>query len=352
MKIGDKVRFLSEVGGGVISGFQGKDMVLVEDEDGFDIPMLRSQVVVIDTNEYNFEKKTLAPQPKAKVEEPVQEERPVTFKAPVLERKGGDVLNVYLSFVPNNAKEMNTTNFEAYIINDSNYFVQVLYMNAQGTQWHARFSAIIEPNTKQYVETFDRTILNDLERICLQTMAWKQDKDFALKPALSTEIRLDVSKFYKFHVFQPNEFFRDPNWTIPVVRDDESVRTRFVDAGQLREALMGNKESAEPHKVSKPAQKNQPNEPLEVDLHAHQLLDNTNGLSNSDILLLQMKEFRRVMDENIKQRGKKIVFIHGKGDGVLRKTIIDELKYRYKTCTWQDASFREYGFGATLVKIG
>ena len=39
MKIGDKVRFLSEVGGGVVTGFQEKDIVLVEDADGFDIPM-------------------------------------------------------------------------------------------------------------------------------------------------------------------------------------------------------------------------------------------------------------------------------------------------------------------------
>ncbi len=45
MKIGDKVRFLSEVGGGRVSGFQGKDIVLVEDEDGFEIPMLRKEVV-------------------------------------------------------------------------------------------------------------------------------------------------------------------------------------------------------------------------------------------------------------------------------------------------------------------
>ena len=34
MKIGDKVRFLSEVGGGVVRGFQGKDIALVEGEDG------------------------------------------------------------------------------------------------------------------------------------------------------------------------------------------------------------------------------------------------------------------------------------------------------------------------------
>ena len=26
MKIGDKVRFLSEVGGGIVTGFQGKDI--------------------------------------------------------------------------------------------------------------------------------------------------------------------------------------------------------------------------------------------------------------------------------------------------------------------------------------
>ena len=30
MKIGDKVRFLSEVGGGVVTGFKGKDFVAVE----------------------------------------------------------------------------------------------------------------------------------------------------------------------------------------------------------------------------------------------------------------------------------------------------------------------------------
>ena len=45
------------------------------------------------------------------------------------------------------------------------------------------------------------------------------------------------------------------------------------------------------------------------------------------------------------------MFIHGKGEGVLRKAIIDELKHSYKQCTFQDASFREYGFGATLITI-
>ena len=48
MKIGDKVRFLNEIGGGVVVGFQAKNIVLVEDEDGFQVPMAITDVVVID----------------------------------------------------------------------------------------------------------------------------------------------------------------------------------------------------------------------------------------------------------------------------------------------------------------
>ena len=33
------------------------------------------------------------------------------------------------------------------------------------------------------------------------------------------------------------------------------------------------------------------------------------------------------------------------------RTIINDLKYRYKTYTYQDASFQEYGYGATQVTI-
>ena len=63
MKIGDKVRFIYECGGGVVKGFRGKDIALVEDKDGFEIPMPVRECVVVDTNEYNFEKKSVTPKP-------------------------------------------------------------------------------------------------------------------------------------------------------------------------------------------------------------------------------------------------------------------------------------------------
>ena len=92
-------------------------------------------------------------------------------------------------------------------------------------------------------------------------------------------------------------------------------------------------------------------DPVVVDLHASELLDTTNGLSATDILNYQLDTMRKTLKEYEKKKGTKIIFIHGKGEGVLRKAIINELQYRYKSYTYQDASFREYGYGATQVTI-
>ena len=53
MKIGDKVRFLSDIGGGRVAGFQGNNIVLVEDEDGFQVPTPRNEVVVVNDEDYS-----------------------------------------------------------------------------------------------------------------------------------------------------------------------------------------------------------------------------------------------------------------------------------------------------------
>lgn len=86
MKIGDKVRFLSEVGGGKVAGFQGKNIVLVEDEDGFQMPMLINEVVVVGEESYEttrmVEQKAKARMAADDDEEPEIEpaDRPITFK--------------------------------------------------------------------------------------------------------------------------------------------------------------------------------------------------------------------------------------------------------------------------------
>ena len=93
------------------------------------------------------------------------------------------------------------------------------------------------------------------------------------------------------------------------------------------------------------------NDKIIVDLHADQLLETTAGMSSGNILDYQLDVFRRVLDRYKTNKGQKIIFIHGKGEGVLRQAIIHELNYKYKHFQYQDASFQEYGYGATQVTI-
>ncbi len=89
---------------------------------------------------------------------------------------------------------------------------------------------------------------------------------------------------------------------------------------------------------------------LEVDLHIEKLVPSKRGMSNYDILTLQMETAKRQLDFAIKNRMPKVVFIHGVGEGVL-KAELDFMLGRYDTISFQDANYQKYGLGATEVYI-
>lgn len=351
MKIGDKVRFLSEVGGGIVKGFQGKDIVLVEDADGFDIPMQIRDCVVIDTDDYNMKRKA-APAPKP-AEQPVPT-KPVKPELPGIQRqpetRGGDTLNVLLAFVPEDVKAISTTPFEAYLVNDSNYYLYYTYLSAEGKAWKSRSHGLVEPNTKLLLEDFTKDVLNELERVAVQLIAFKDSKTFSMKPAVSVELRIDTVKFYKLHTFRESDFFEEPALVYEIVTNDVPTKQVYVSAEEIQVAILQKKEVDKP-KSQPIVKRGVANGIIEIDLHINELLDDTKGMSNSEILSYQLDKFREVMEMYKGKREQKIVFIHGKGDGVLRKALLDELKRKYSTCRYQDASFQEYGFGATLVTV-
>lgn len=235
MKIGDKVRFLSEVGGGVVAGFQGKNIVLVEDEDGFQIPTSITDVVVIDNDDYNIKHDVKnVSTVKDEDEDYDPADRPVTFTAQPEERKGGDALSVYLGFVPVDIKEITNTKFEVYLINDSNYYIDFTYLTVEGTSWNLRSKGTVEPNTKLFIEEFGREVLNELERVAVQFVAYKKDKGFLLKPAVDAQLRIDTVKFYKLHTFQENDFFEQSALIYTLIENDKPVRPLVVDAKNLK----------------------------------------------------------------------------------------------------------------------
>ena len=365
MKIGDKVRFLSEVGGGKISGFQGKDIVMVMDEDGFEIPTSIHDVVVVEQDDYAMGKmisakmdakqaaeervntelkndsrsiKSILNQHDVEVDMNVDEydaaDREITFQAPARERDGGNKLSAYLAFVPVDIKEITNTRFETYFVNDSNYFIQYTYLVAEGNAWTLKGCGEVEPNTKLFIEEFGRDVLNEMGHIAIQMVAYKKDKPFLLKPATDVQFRLDPVKFYKLHLFEENDFFETPALLFTIVENDEQM---YKD-----EKLVANE--------SKKKQKKDDGTVV-IDLHADEVLETTAGMNSADILHYQMDVFKKTMAEYKNKKGQKIIFIHGKGEGVLRQAIVHELNYRYKSCSYQDASFQEYGYGATQVTI-
>ena len=243
INIGDTVRFLREVGGGKVTGFRKGGLILVEGEDGFEIPMLESDLVVI----------------------------------------------------PNEANKYNTT----------------------------------EKN-RETASTINASVLGKqkLQSSCDNIPETLFDRDYNYTAKDTLEER--------------------------VVRLESMVRklSRRLDEIEAANALRQHARAAIPPANVTLDKKLGKDEVVEIDLHAHALLDSTDGLSATEIKDYQMNVFRETMELYRRDKGRRIVFIHGNGDGVLRKAILTELKYTYKNCRHQDASFQQYGFGATMVTIG
>jgi len=89
---------------------------------------------------------------------------------------------------------------------------------------------------------------------------------------------------------------------------------------------------------------------MEVDLHMGQLVPSTKGMTNHEMLNLQLDTAKRQLEFAIRKRIQKVVFIHGVGEGVLK----EELGYlfrRYENVRFYDADYQKYGLGATEVHI-
>ncbi|MBD5213490.1 MAG: DUF2027 domain-containing protein [Bacteroidales bacterium] len=358
-KIGDIVRFLNSTGGGRIVRIEG-NIAHVEDSDGFEVPILLKECVVVDQASSRPQStapavakspaiKPSAPAPKAVAadEDDDVESGPETDT--------GNTLNLVLGYEPTDLKHLSTSDFDAYIVNDSNYYLYFTYMTRSDSDdgWNTRYAGIVEPNIQLRIDTVTQAMLPAMDRIAFQYIAFKQERQYAAKNPALVEYNLDTTRFFKLHAFHDNPYFDIPVIAFDLVRNDRPMRQKNVDGRELEKA-MRQKRNADRRPVIKRQFKHgdkRNGDIIEVDLHINELVDNTAGLTAADMLNLQVDEFRRVMDQNLKNKGQKIVFIHGKGEGVLRNALTKELTHRYKGHLVQDASFQEYGYGATQVTI-
>ncbi len=374
-KVGDTVRFLNATGGGKITKIV--DKVAYVEEDGFETPVLLKEIVVVMPAGHEpkhpgaklmFDQ---AAYDKGKQETVQVNQQPAapTTQAPerIEETAYGDKMNIVLAFEPSDIRRLSQTTFNAVLVNDSNYFLKFTFLrrSADERDWSLAFESTVAPNELIDLEQYTHETISGIEHISVQFIAYKKTSPFELKQPVSIIRRLDLTKFHKLHCFRPDTYFDTPVLEFPLVSNDIPVRSlggeaprekyeKSFEQNPIAELSKKYKVDAgiKNRKTTSPASNPHKLLPLqEIDLHIEELIDSTAGMQPADMLQLQLDTVRKVMKEHARRLGQKIVFIHGKGDGVLRKELLKLLKKEYPKAETQDASFQEYGFGATLVTI-
>lgn len=86
-----------------------------------------------------------------------------------------------------------------------------------------------------------------------------------------------------------------------------------------------------------------------IDLHMEKITDNWKGLSNFEILSMQMKEFEKFYELAVLHMQPSLVVIHGVGSGRLRDEIHEALKQKKEVRYFVNQYHPSYGYGATEI---
>lgn len=229
---GDTVRYLNSVGGGVVTRVEGK--IAYVDDNGFETPFQVKELVVVLPAGYEkpagganlmFDSKAFEAGKAESRPEPAPD-KDVTPKPqplpPAPETPHGDRLTISLAFEPSNLKNLSDSTFNAVLINDSNYTLQFFLAgrSPESADWSVIYQGDVQPNELIDLARFSHSTLGRIERVVLQAIAFKQDRNFEIKDPISVIRKLDLTKFFKLHCFRPGRFFDYPVLEFPLINSD------------------------------------------------------------------------------------------------------------------------------------
>lgn len=345
---GDRVKFLNDVGKGTIIGLIDKEMVLVLTDDGFEYPVLRKELIITD-------------QPSEPVKESVtvikknQEKssnQTVWVPANLKEgdRKEGPLL-VYLGILPSNPINPALGQFTLHLINDSCF--QVLFHTGRGNDIKVDTlkAGYLEPDMKIILGDFPLATLTENDNFLFFQIIGYRNSKYNRQEPISAKIQLNLKDLKLPDTFKKNNFIPGNALIIPV--EQSASRKIKMSLDDFKSALTAGKTVARERQKSSPIIKPEAKRAdfQEIDLHIEYITDKYNNLSSGEIIGIQLARFRTSLEGAILAREKKIIFIHGMGAGKLKSEIRKTIDKDYSTCNYQDASFKEYGYGATLIII-
>lgn len=340
INIGDKVRFLNDVGGGTVVKILPKSQVIVEDIDGFEYPYPINELIIIEkaieVKEEKKEIKTNIQKPTKKVEHELKED---------------NISEVLFAFLKSDAK--NLDGFDCYIVNDSNYYI-FYHIVLRGDNGYEKLDAeLLEPNTKIDVAFLSRSQINFSKEIIIQMLFFDHPYQ-VLHNMVERRIKLIPINFFQEHRFLENDFFDEKAYVFELLKEKQGLGESIVSNEDFNNNIKNknfifDKDEEEEDKSKKYSPRKKAIE-VEVDLHINKLVESVIGLSNAEILKIQMDTFHKTMTDAIMEKAGKVILIHGIGNGTLKAALRESLSIQYKL-HYEDASFREYGFGATMVLL-
>ncbi len=283
IKIGDRVKFLNDVGEGRVLKIEGS-IVTVDRADGFEIPMLISDLVVVDK----------------------EEELRAISRIGVSDAKPGRRLKGDPILPKVEKKQKAYARFGKVSLVDEYEDDEPIDI-ASMREAYTRSMASVNRVSSDFMDTPK----NDTSIFDSQEESAAKQAEYDLEAKREREQKAAVEKIENIE-FKQEDFLKD-------------VKKEKIPAA--------------------------PKNGIEVvDLHSHNILESEQGMSSGEILEFQLKCFVEELDKRIatRQRGK-IVFIHGVGSGKLKFELSKKLKSHYPSIYHQDASFKEYGYGAILV---
>lgn len=326
LRIGDKVRFLNEVGEGTIVSFKDKETVFVEMADGFEIPYLIRHLVPVHTE------LILNPE--------------VENIDMVMETILSD--SVYFIIEPDHEMPLLVGDYKFYLFNSSSYNASFTYSVKDDAYFqtlkHGELGAYQKVFLKQVKKNFfQEYAYHKIECLFYKNMHYKSQIPLA-------EILFINDRIISQSTLVKHAEFKHSVYAFILKEDflDKQIIEQTLNAEDLTR-LKAIKEFKQPVKASVAKQKIK-DLTREIDLHIEELVDSYKNLTNAQILNIQTERFEREMEHCMSNGIKKLIVIHGVGNGKLKQEILGILK-SIDGVTYYDASYKNYGYGATEVLI-
>lgn len=327
LRIGDKVRVLNEVGEGTVSRIKDRETVFVEMQDGFEIPYHEKELVPIHTDLIkNADADNIELDPEAAVSDAV-----------------------YFVIEPDHELPALVSDFKIYLFNASSFHMLYSYSVRDDEYFQTLSHGEAGPYQKVLLRQVKLQFFRDYTWHNIECLLYKNSY-FKAQAPVSELIYIDPKQLSTARGVTHDEFRRPVH---AFLLKDEFASFQKADPGLAREdisRLRSIKEFRPKPKISRSSREYLKSLEKDIDLHINELVSSTHGMSNFEMLSIQLERFEKELDEAIAKKMRKITFIHGVGNGRLKQEIVARLK-QVRGITYQDAPYKNYGYGATQVNI-